>query len=292
MLEFQDAEKPSKRAVSRSTLALSASGLIRPTLGLYERARFPRESPRKASPCFFRPMPATCGGNRSLVGDYAYSATEALWGWSAAARFATTMNSGPPPAGKSVAGPASSIFHRGADESPARSPARRRKRVPAVRQVARRGVRGFQDELLGMLYYVVGNAEDARDALQDAFIKCWKHREDLVEIDNPRAWVFRVALNAGRDARGTAWRRHRRAWPDDGRQLVGDQRPAGDQGDRQRAIGHGARGHRRLRPEEQEVFLLRQDGQMTYEQIADTIGIPVGTVKTRMRLALAGCGKR
>ena len=59
----------------------------------------------------------------------------------------------------------------------------------------------YQDELLGMLFYVVGNADDARDALQDAFIKCWKHRTDLIEIDNPRAWIFRVALNAGRDAR-------------------------------------------------------------------------------------------
>jgi len=41
-----------------------------------------------------------------------------------------------------------------------------------------------------------------------------------------------------------------------------------------------------LRPQEQEVFLLRQNGQLTYEQIADSINLPVGTVKTRMRLAL------
>ena len=44
---------------------------------------------------------------------------------------------------------------------------------------------------------------------------------------------------------------------------------------------------RKLRPEEQEVFLLRQNGEMTYQQIAEAIGIPVGTVKTRMRLALS-----
>jgi RNA polymerase sigma factor (sigma-70 family) len=41
-----------------------------------------------------------------------------------------------------------------------------------------------------------------------------------------------------------------------------------------------------LRPEEQEVFLLRQNGELTYEAIAEAIGIPVGTVKTRMRLAI------
>jgi RNA polymerase sigma-70 factor (ECF subfamily) len=41
-----------------------------------------------------------------------------------------------------------------------------------------------------------------------------------------------------------------------------------------------------LRAEEQEVFLLRQNGHLTYEQIALAIDIPLGTVKTRMRLAL------
>ena len=42
----------------------------------------------------------------------------------------------------------------------------------------------------------------------------------------------------------------------------------------------------RLRPKEQEVFLLKQNGNLTYEQIAKTTGMPIGTVKTRMRSAL------
>ena len=41
-----------------------------------------------------------------------------------------------------------------------------------------------------------------------------------------------------------------------------------------------------LRPEEQEVFLLRQNGELTYEQIAEMRNRPVGTVKTQMRTAL------
>jgi len=34
------------------------------------------------------------------------------------------------------------------------------------------------------------------------------------------------------------------------------------------------------------VFLLRQNGELTYEEIAAMLSIPVGTVKTRMRLAV------
>jgi RNA polymerase sigma-70 factor (ECF subfamily) len=41
-----------------------------------------------------------------------------------------------------------------------------------------------------------------------------------------------------------------------------------------------------LRPEEKEVFLLRQNGELTYEQIAELHARPVGTIKTQMRSAL------
>ena len=41
-----------------------------------------------------------------------------------------------------------------------------------------------------------------------------------------------------------------------------------------------------LRQEEKEVFLLRQNGDLTYEQIAEIRNAPVGTVKTQMRTAL------
>mgnify|MGYP001027200029 CR=1 FL=1 len=74
----------------------------------------------------------------------------------------------------------------------------------------------YQAELLGTLYYLVGNLEDARDALQEAFIKCWRHQEEVSRVENLKAWIFRVALNAGRDLRETAWRRKRQGLPGGG----------------------------------------------------------------------------
>ncbi len=144
----------------------------------------------------------------------------------------------------------------------------------------------LQSELLGTLYYLVGNIEDARDAYQDAFVKCWKHRQQVDGVNNLKAWIFRIALNTGRDLRQSAWRRKRHAMPEDEAMITSTD--AGPQQDAQRhenvARLRGAL--RGLRPEEQEVFLLRQNGDLTYEEIGDAIGLPTGTVKTRMRLAL------
>ena len=146
--------------------------------------------------------------------------------------------------------------------------------------------RDGQDELFGALYYLVGNAEDARDALQEAFLKCWRHRADVPNVQNLRAWIFRIALNAGRDVRGTAWRRRRRPLVDGQPNLVSGEEPIGLDTSRREELARLQQALLKLRPQEQEVFLLRQNGQLTYEQIAESTNLPVGTVKTRMRLAL------
>ena len=49
---------------------------------------------------------------------------------------------------------------------------------------------------------------------------------------------------------------------------------------------YGVYQERTLRPEEKAVFLLRQNGDLTYEEIAELRRSPVGTVKTQMRSAL------
>jgi len=143
-----------------------------------------------------------------------------------------------------------------------------------------------QAELLGTLYCMLGNSEDARDALQETFVKCWRNRDRVPEIANLRAWIFRIALNTGRDMRSTAWRRRRRPLVKGEETLVADNVAPQADASRREQLGLVRRELRRLRHEEQEVFLLRQNGRMTYQEIAEAIKIPVGTVKTRMRLAL------
>src|SRR5262245_11661315 len=69
--------------------------------------------------------------------------------------------------------------------------------------------RDLHGELLGTLFYLVGNREDARDALQETFLKCWRNQPAAEDVTDLKAWVFRVALNTGRDLRKAAWNRRK-----------------------------------------------------------------------------------
>lgn len=174
--------------------------------------------------------------------------------------------------------------------SPSRKAVLRDTAIQPVTRPARSLEEAFahhQSELLGTLFYLVGNLEDARDALQEAFLKCWKHQDQVAGVQNLKAWIFRIALNTGRDLRETAWRRKRQGLPEDENSLAGhEQRPdeIAEHDERLRRLRDAMQ---QLRDEEKEVFLLRQNGELTYDEIAETLGIPSGTVKTRMRLALS-----
>jgi len=143
-----------------------------------------------------------------------------------------------------------------------------------------------QDELLGMLYYMVGNVEDARDSLQETFVKCWRNRHKVPEVENLRAWIFRIAMNTARDMRSSAWRRRRKPLGGMESILIAEEKGPRAEAARREQLAMVRRAVGRLRPEEQDVFLLRQNGQLTYKQIAHSMDIPIGTAKTRMRLAL------
>src|SRR6516165_9638461 len=144
----------------------------------------------------------------------------------------------------------------------------------------------LKDELISTLVFVLGNREDAKDAAQDAFIKCWNAREQLPQVINLRAWVFRVCFNTAKDMQRSAW--HRRARPLRGEEFMkaGPEPPPTQALENKESVERLRQAILDLREEEKEVFLLRQNGDLTYEQIAEFRHCPVGTVKTQMRSAL------
>jgi RNA polymerase sigma-70 factor (ECF subfamily) len=157
----------------------------------------------------------------------------------------------------------------------------------SAEQLLLRTFNEVRDELVSTLAYVLGNSEDAQDMAQEVFLRCWRTREDLPEIHNLRAWIFRVGINAAKDLQRSAWRR--RVKP----MLGADLMPALESPsatcdvEQRESLELLRQALAQLRPEEKEVFLLRQNGDLTYEEIAELSNRPVGTVKTQMRSALA-----
>jgi RNA polymerase sigma-70 factor (ECF subfamily) len=144
----------------------------------------------------------------------------------------------------------------------------------------------LRDELVSTLLYVLGNRDDAQDAAQEAFLKCWRARDTAATVDNLRAWIFRVGLNTAKDMQRSAWsRRVKPLIAEDTMLASPDIAPADALEDRE-AVDRLKAALTDLRPDEKEVFLLRQNGDLTYEQIAEIRNAPVGTVKTQMRSAL------
>jgi hypothetical protein len=59
----------------------------------------------------------------------------------------------------------------------------------------------FEEEherLFKALYFVTGNRHDAEELMQDAFLKLWERWDGIDRIDDPTAYLFRVALNGFR----------------------------------------------------------------------------------------------
>ena len=143
----------------------------------------------------------------------------------------------------------------------------------------------MKDEFIGTLNMLLRSREDAIDMAQEAFLRCWRIREQMRRVSNHRAWIFQVGMNAARDLRKSAWKRKTRPLMENAGFTAPECGESSTLEGREEleAVRNAVLA---LRPEEREVFLLRQNGEMTYEEIASLLNRPVGTVKTQMRTAL------
>jgi RNA polymerase sigma factor (sigma-70 family) len=143
----------------------------------------------------------------------------------------------------------------------------------------------LSERLAGTAYFVLGHREDAREAVQEAFVRCWRARESGNGADDVDAWIFSVVLNTAKDLRRRLRVRAAASLPaEDAMRATaidpGAALDARDALERVRGAIH------ELPDDEREVFLLRQNGELSFEAIARTLQCPVGTAKTRMRAAL------
>ncbi len=79
----------------------------------------------------------------------------------------------------------------------------------AARALLERLFAEYQTPILNYLYRLVGDAHLAEDLAQETFARAWQAAPKLPEVENPRAWLYRIATNLAHDhhrrARLLAW---------------------------------------------------------------------------------------
>ena len=141
--------------------------------------------------------------------------------------------------------------------------------------------------LSGPLHAFLARATDdetARDLLQEVWIRVLRSRRVPERSEELRPWVFRIAYHLAVDL----WRRRRKATGALPEQVAADRTCEPLARVQGREIGERIRLALEALPEEQRaVFLLREEAGIPFREIAEVLGIPLGTALARMRYALA-----
>ena len=135
---------------------------------------------------------------------------------------------------------------------------------------------------------IVRDAERAEDVVQEAFLAVWRRAETFrLERGSARSWLLAVTRNRAIDAiRGAEQRAGR--YVSVAVEELPLMAPDDPEGDTLRQVeGRLVRqALAELPPEQREVVTLAYFGGLSYPEVAERMGIPLGTVKSRMRLAL------
>lgn len=157
-------------------------------------------------------------------------------------------------------------------------------------------VERYLDRVYTLALRLTGNPADASDLAQDAMLRGLEGLPGFRGDADPGTWLFRITVNAWKNKVTSAGERFRRSAvpldapsPDGGPLDTPDREPPLDRGlesDEERAALEAALGA--LDPEDRAALVLRELEDKSYEEIAEILGVPVGTVKSRLHRARAG----
>ena len=128
--------------------------------------------------------------------------------------------------------------------------------------------------------FLLGDAREAEDATQDALARAWRQRSSLRSLEAAQAWFDRILVNVCRDR--LRRRRPRVRWAD----MDEGVSPAADPFAALLARDAVVRAMTGLQIDHRIVLVLRYWADLPVDAIAVRIGIPPGTVKSRLHYAL------
>lgn len=151
-------------------------------------------------------------------------------------------------------------------------------------------VRRHQDRLFHTAVRMLDNAEDAADVVQDAFLNAYVSLRAFKGDSRFFTWLYRIAVNSAISMK----RRQRVALNADG-PLVGAVAPEPIDASESSRPGHAVERAEeierlqaalsRLTPEHRVVLVLKEIDGQKYEEIADILQVPIGTIRSRLHRA-------
>jgi RNA polymerase sigma-70 factor (ECF subfamily) len=154
---------------------------------------------------------------------------------------------------------------------------------PLSESALREWMRALGPRLVTLSAAICRDRDRAGEIVQEAFIKLWQRPPDAGEAAYP-SWLRRVTVNLSINA----LKRTRRpaALPEHttDRSLTGGAQPA-ERCETQESLRRVQAALGRLDEPKRTILLLRAWEQLSYEEIADHLGVPVGTVMSRLNRA-------
>lgn len=153
-------------------------------------------------------------------------------------------------------------------------------------------VDGSHELVFRLAMALTGDRDEAADVTQETYLRAWERLDGLRDRGAATAWICRIARNVAHDRRRGWWSRVRA--PLDAA-LAERPAPAAGADEALEGAERAAAVRRalaRLPEKHRVVLLLREVEGMSYEQIADALGLPVGTVESRLHRARRGLARR
>lgn len=142
----------------------------------------------------------------------------------------------------------------------------------------------YKTRLVNVIYRMLNDQNEAEDLVQETFLRVWTHRQDYDFSYCLSTWIYTIALNLAKNE--LRKRRKFKFFSLLDMTEKGLELPDPKLGPS--ALGHmleGAIG--KLPGKYKEAFLLRDVEQLPYEEVAQILGVPLGTVKSRVNRARA-----
>ena len=140
----------------------------------------------------------------------------------------------------------------------------------------------YRDRSLRFALHMLGNREDAEEALQDAFVRAYRSLAHCRDRAHFSSWFYRILVNRCRTAGG--WlRRRERLFVDDEAALLGN--PQDHPAERAAWREEIACALARLDADYREAFLLKYVEELSYQEMAKITGCGISALKMRVKRA-------